>query len=277
MLLRRYGYTTIGFLSLAFACVDANAYCCVSPTSWLNGVYIGAFGGRAHTSHNHVRQTGVAFFPPVSGGPLVVNAHGHAKGATIGFGGLHIGYQLPGWRVGACSSLCLAPAVEAEAYFFTKTRHGDLSNPNDRLPEHDFLDSFPAHNQVYLLNAVFALKSSCSNLIYPYLGVGVGAMNVSIHHADSKQVAPPEPGVNHFNSHPNASRTVFAAQGKAGLSLCIMNNLRVFAEYRLLHANSSKYTFGSTKYPQHVPTTKFKVKFGSTNYNMWDLGIEYKF
>lgn len=279
-MLKRNGFTTIGLISLAIICADANAACCKqSMLSGYSGFYVGAFGGRTNASHPAVKQTGVALFRDAVGGPLFVDARGHAKGATIGFWGLHLGYQFSsGWSLGsACRPWCLIPGIEVEGFYFNKTRHAELINPTSRLPEHDFLDTFPAHNQVYLANAIFNLKAPCCSLLTPYVGIGIGVMNTHIHNAVSAQIAPPELDVNHFNSGKNASKGAFAVQGKVGLNLNIWNNFNLFGEYRALHVDNARFMFGSTRYPTHAATTNWRVKVNQTTYNMWSLGINYKF
>lgn len=281
-MLRRHGYT-IGLISLALITADANAACCKQPSpsllsGGLHGFYVGAFGGRSDAAHPRVKQTGVALFPDTAGGPLFVDARGKMKGATIGFWGLHLGYQWSGWGLGnSCRPWCLTPGVEVEGFFFNKTRHAEVFNPTTRLPEHDFLNTFPAHNQVYLVNAVFNLKAPCFDLLTPYVGVGIGVMNTYIHNANSLQIAPLEVGVNHFNSRRNASKGAFAVQGKVGLNLNIWNNFSIFGEYRALHVDNTRFMFGSTRYPDHAATTNWRVKFNETTYNMWSLGLNYKF
>jgi hypothetical protein len=49
------------------------------------------------------------------------------------------------------------------------------------------------------------------------VGAGIGAGVLSISDADSLQVSPREPGINHYNSNRNSSDVTFAAQVKAGL------------------------------------------------------------
>jgi hypothetical protein len=59
-------------------------------------------------------------------------------------------------------------------------------------------------------------------------------------------ITPGEPGINHFDSGPDASATAFAMQFKAGLKGEVARNLLLFAEYRHLTINPTQYTFGET-------------------------------
>ena len=263
-------------LSLTLGCSIANAETIVHQNvpSILDGTYIGIFGGGGHASNTNAAQNGTAFFPPAAGGPLAVHATGDI-GGNAAIVGAHIGYQWLGWVLDRDCLWRVAPAAELEGYYLHSIQQGDLINPTTRLPEHSFVDSFPIHAGVFLANAVFTLKNIQTNDFYPYVGIGIGAAHLSIRDADSSQVAPAEPGINHFNSNPSNSDWAFAAQGKAGFSFKIANNWRLFTEYRLLYVASSSYTFGSTVYPTHVPTTNWNVNLGHSYYNMGDVGIEY--
>ncbi|MHB1946979.1 MAG: outer membrane protein [Gammaproteobacteria bacterium] len=258
----------IGLLSLGL--ISSPAFAGTS------GFYLGVFGGGGALGNEHVTQTGIAFFPASRGGPLNVHASGDPSSNTVGIGGMHVGYEWhmcpPGRDVGIWN---IVPAVELEGYYLGVTQNGHLINPTTRLPEHNFKDNFPMNNGVILANGVFTLKTPYSNVITPYVGGGVGTAILSISGANSLQTAPAEPGINHFNSNTNASDWTFAAQAKVGLHFDLTCYCRLFAEYRYLYLSPTSYTFGATKYPTHVPTTKWNVNFASMNYNMGAAGIEF--
>jgi opacity protein-like surface antigen len=270
------GLALMGFISLTLAYTDANACTPQQPLCFPHGFYVGAFGGGGRSYNINASQQGTAFFPAAAGGPLAVNATNVVDGG-VGIGGLNVGYEWQKMSIYAGNmGWNFIPAVELEGYYLGTTLHGFLSNPTPRIPEHDFHDTFPINSGVLLANAVitFAVPET-PGIVYPYLGVGVGTSYISIHGANSAQIAPPEPGINHFNSGPNATNWTFATQGKAGLRFNLTCNLRLLAEYRFLYLSGTNYTFGATVYPTHVPTTKWKVHFGSTVYNMGALGLEY--
>lgn len=239
------------------------------PPSFIpQGTYVGIFGGWGHSGNNSVTQTGTAFFPPEQGGPLDIHATGDVGGSS-GIAGLQVGYLWPCWK-------CITPGVELEGYYLRTTQTGELDNPGTRLPEHTFDVSFPMNTGVFLVNGILTTTSPCTN-VSPYIGVGVGAAVVSISGADSFQRRPFEPGVNHFNGSPHANGWMFAAQGKAGLRFNFVENLQLITEYRLLYVASKSYTFGSTQYPNHVPTTKFNVNFNRMFHNLAVVGLQYSF
>lgn len=241
-----------------------------------NRTYVGAFGGGLYSNSTQVTQMGTAYFEEEVGGPLAVFARGKTKKNSAGFGGIQFGYELSQNPINCgCADWSLSPALEVEGFWYSHTKKGHLINPTNRLPEHDFNDSFPMDVGVYLSNVVFSLNNSCLGEFTPYVGGGVGATRISVKKARSIQVAPLEAGINHFNSDRCDSTWAFAAQAKVGLRYNICKALHIFAEYRYLYIDSSKYVFGSTMYPNHVPTSPWNVKVKNIHYNAFTVGIQY--
>ncbi len=270
----------VSLLSIMGICSAAQAYDCCNPCEpECSSFYISAFGGGGAALKTKIRQTGIAFFPEEEGGPLDVDARGSWRGANAALGGMNIGYRLQPRQFTDCG-LRFTPAVELEGYYLTRLNNdytGDLLNQLDldRLPEHDFINKLPMDGGVFLVNGVLAFNVPNFDAVQLYVGGGVGAAKTWINGASSIQVAPPEEGVNHFNSKRNDSNWAFAAQAKVGLRYELTCNWSVFAEYRYLHINSSNYTFGDTRYPDHVPTTSWKVKVRNLDYNLGVAGIQF--
>jgi opacity protein-like surface antigen len=240
-----------------------------------NGMYLGVFGGGGSSAHSNIRQAGTAFLP---GDPLNVNATGNSNSHSSGIGGAHLGYKWPKHLLGhGGSQWYLIPAVEVEGYYLGTTVKGELLDPTSRIPNHTFDDSFPMNTGVFLANIIFNFKSDNGCRFYPYLAGGVGFSTISISGANSSQINPAEPGINHFNSNTNSSSATFAAQAKAGLGFDVTTHWKFFAEYRYLYLSSSNYTFGSTQYPTHAQTTNWNAHINSMSYNMGALGIDYVF
>lgn len=248
--------------------------CCDQPGC--NRLYVGAFGGGLYSNSTKVIQQGTAFFTEAEGGPLAVYADGHTKSTSSGFGGVQIGYEWRDcpWNIG-CSDWTITPAAELEGYWYKQTKKGHLINTTDRLPEHDFLDSFHMDTGVYLANAVFSFNSCCLGSLTPYLGAGVGATRISISNASSLQTSPEEVGINHFNSDRSDSSWAFAGQIKAGLRYNFCESFHVFGEYRYLYVDASNYIFGSTVYDTHAPTSPWNVKVQNIRYNAFVVGVQY--
>ncbi len=236
------------------------------------GYYLGVFGGGGHVADVSTEQQAIVFFPATAGGPMAVDATGNS-GGTGGMVGMHLGYEWHGWDVDESSISTINPAVELEGYYLANKQHDYLYNPTELAPEHFFSDNFPMNTGVLLANSVFSFKTNY--FIDPYVGLGLGTAVISIVDATSAQTNPPEYGINHFNSHTDAYKWTFAVQAKAGIRYFLSKNLDIFAEYRLLYLNSTDYTFGSTQYPTHVPTTKWEVHIGDMAYSLGSVGFDY--
>lgn len=252
-----------GILLLALSCSTALAQ--EGPRS----SYVGLFGGAGRGSFGTVTQVGTALFPAVVGGPLDVHATGQPGTSGVGFVGLQIGHE---WSYGSG----LLPALEIEGLYLAGTQHATLDNPGPRLPEHTFDDTFPMHNAVLLVNGVLGFRTPYQ-AVTPYVGGGIGAAYISISDANSAQINPAEPGINHFNSDASSSAWAFAAQAKAGVRIAIGDRAYVFGEYRCLFVDSSDHVFGPTDYPTHVPTTNWSVHLGDMSYHLAAGGIGFKF
>jgi opacity protein-like surface antigen len=234
------------------------------------GVYVGVFGGGGSSTSTDVTQLGTAFFIEAQGGPLAVNATGRTDSGGVGFIGGQIGYELS-YRS------FVQPAFELEGFYLRAgTRRGTLNSPTDRLEEHTFDNSFSIRNSIYLANMVVSFPTLHPG-VTPYIGGGIGGARVSASDANSLQVAPPEAGVNHFNSNTDSSVWTFAAQAKAGVRVALGPHAYVFGEYRYLYVGSNDQIFGNTVYPDHAPTTAWTVRFDETSYHLGTVGIGVNF
>ena len=132
-------------------------------------------------------QTGYALYPtggkPDGLGPLFVYAGGNTSSKGTGLVGVQIGQE---WSVRSLSGngWGLLPAAEFEAYYLGDTQQGSLTNPTTRLPEHDFIVTFPMNSGVFIANAVISLQTPLPRL-HPYIGAGVGNAFVAIDGANS--------------------------------------------------------------------------------------------
>lgn len=249
--------------------------CCCCPSD--NRFYIGVFGGQLFPNSQKFVQLGTAFFAEDVGGPLTIDAHGHSKKKDIGYGGFQIGYEWRNNDCGCCSSWNLSTAAEFEALFYRHTYKAHLINPTVRLPEHDFANTFPTTFGVYLLNGVLSFNNcGCLGSSFtPYIGAGVGVANICIHKAKSEQVAPPELGVNHFDSDRTDTTWAFAAQAKAGIRYNFCERFHIFAEYRFLYIDHSRFLFGSTIAEGHAPTSTWNVDMKHQYNNAYAIGIQF--
>lgn len=237
-------------------------------------VYVGVFGGGGAVNSTDISQFGTAYYLELAGGPLAVNAFGTAESSSMGMVGGHIGYA---WGNNMGLHLPITPAVELEGYYMggAQLEAHDFSNDTARLPEHDFLVTYPLKTGVFLVNAVLNANDSVFGRFRPYVGVGIGSAVVSISGATATQLSPPEPGINHYNADPNDKAVTFAAQPKIGVHVDLSPRTRVFAEYRYLYLSQTSYTFGSTVVSGHVATSPWQVSINPQHYNMGTIGIDF--
>jgi hypothetical protein len=238
-------------------------------------VYVGIFGGGGTTNDFNVSQYGTAFYTEDVGGPLAVNAFGHTNSPSVWLFGAQVGYQAPNIMLDPRTHWMLAPAIELEGYTFNnKTFNGDLSNNTARLPEHDFLVSYPMRRNIFLTNFIFNFNNPCY-LLHPYVGFGFGGALVGISGADATQIDPPEEGINHYNGNASDKDTTFAGQFKVGLSYDINKCFSLFLEYRWLYVGSTHFAFGSTVYDGHPETSGWNVQMDPQRSNLGTIGIKY--
>ncbi|MBI5447094.1 MAG: hypothetical protein HY939_00005 [Gammaproteobacteria bacterium] len=257
--------------------ISTNVYAEVTTSKPLPAdIYIGGFAGGGSSTYVDLAQHGTALYSPGKGGPLSVNAYGKSDANASWIAGAHIGYKWAAFTDQNNRRWNFVPAAELEAYYLGNTLTGNnLNNETDRLAQHDFRVSFPMHTGVFLANAVLNVNHATLQKFHPYVGVGVGTAIISISGANSTQTTPAEPGINHYNSDPNASAWAFAAQPKIGVSFELANKTSLFVEYRFLYLSPNHYTFGSTQYSTHVGTTDWNVTMGPLCYNMGTIGIQF--
>ena len=244
-------------------------------TSTPSNVYIGVFGGGGSSNQFSADQYGTAYYFESMGGPLAVNGFGHVNNKSGWFFGAQLGYQAQERVFGIIPSWTLTPAAELEGFYLgKKTFSGTVANDTSRLPEHNFDVSYPTKRSVFLTNAVLSLNNPCF-MFHPYIGFGIGGAIARISGADSLQVAPQEPGVNHYNSNTSDTDSTFAGQIKLGLSYDFNKCVSIFAEYRWLYLASTHFTFGSTVYPTHAATSSWQVDLGPQRYNLGSVGLRF--
>ena len=261
------------YLLSALVCTFAAGPCLAADTPKDQGVYIGAFGGVGASIATSLQQRGAVHINEHFS--LPINARGSTNSSTrVSLGGAHIGYEWEGWRLGQ-SQWAVKPAAELEGIYIGK------HSPTGEMPVRPHAlgmqyVTVPMTAGLLMANAVFTIRTPYSDTILPYVGAGAGAAFLSIKGSDSAN--PSEPGINHFNSDPDASATAFAMQLKLGIKAKVQKNLHLFTEYRYLSIDSTSYTFGATDYPGlHLPTADWRVNMGRQKYNLFVAGLQYRF
>ncbi|KAF0096999.1 MAG: hypothetical protein FD144_5469 [Rhodospirillaceae bacterium] len=232
----------------------------------------GLFGGAGAASSVSARQEGGSYLPGPLNTRVGVDAQGRTGGEPVGVLGLQAGYEGKRQAFGP-SEWALKPAAEREGI------HIGQQPPVGAMPVNPGVlgtqdVTLPMTVGVVLANAVLTVQTPWSSRIFPYLGVGAGVARLSIQGANSTNTS--EPGINHFDSGPDASATAFALQFKAGVKGEVARNLLRFAEYRHLSINPTQYTFGETLLP-HLPTDSWAVSLGRQSYNLFVAGLQFRF
>lgn len=259
-------------LLFAFICSFEASVCFAADATDEQGAYIGLFGGFGSASSTSLRQEGGFYLPGPFGARVSVDANGETDAEHVALGGVQAGYEWRGWSFGQ-SAWGLKPAVELEGLYIGKhSPVGDMPITPGILGTQYV--TIPMTAGVLLANAVFTVQTPYSSRILPYLGVGAGLARVSIE--DAYSANPNEPGINHFDSNPDASDNALAMQFRFGLKGEVAENLRLFVEYRYLSINSTRYTFGETL-PPHLPTDPWNVSMGRQTYNLFVAGMQYRF
>jgi len=259
-------------LSCLLAGLTIAGSCLAKDASNDQGIYAGLFGGLGTAGSASLQQKGAVHLLPTRF-KLPIDASGYTDTPQVALGGVQIGYD---WnRHTPSSAWSLKPAAELEGIYLGKHTPVGTMPVTPRALGTQYV-SIPTTAGILLANAVLTIQTPYSDRILPYIGAGAGIAMVSIKGADSAN--PSEPGINHFNSDPDARDSALALQFKAGIKAAVQKNLYLFAEYRYLSINATRYTFGATDYPgQHLPTDSWDVRLGRQHYNLFVAGLQYQF
>lgn len=254
-------------VSLGSAAAQAND----TAATQTGGFYVGALAGVGAARSTDMQQRGAVHLLL---GKLPIDAKGPTESSTrTHLGGLQLGYEFDSWQ--HRPQWHITPTAELEAVYMGK------HSPTGEMPVHPaFLGmqyvTVPTQIGLAMLNAGLIFKTPYSEKVLPMLGIGAGAAFVSITGADSAN--PSEPGINHFNSDPDASDTALALQFKAGVKIRMSTRLDLLAEYRYLTIDATHYRFGETDYPgEHQPTDSWRLDMDRQQFNFFAAGFHYRF
>ncbi|MGA1675091.1 MAG: outer membrane protein [Pseudomonadales bacterium] len=257
----------------AITTLSLASVCTAGELSESSSLYVGAFGGLGSLDEVSMQQVGTVVTPnPIP--DIDVDARGSADSVAASVVGVQLGFEdrksyvfsSHGWRIGI--------GAEVEGLLLKAEPEGGLDIDPYLLGTQNV--SLPLEVGVVLVNAVFNIRAPHLVAMTPYAGFGLGYGAVFIDGSDSTN--PSEPGINHFNSAPDASSGGLAFQGKIGVRAAIFNSWSVFTELRHIQIASTEFKFGDTDYPgEHLPTTKWNVDLGKQQYNLWVAGVSYHF
>lgn len=236
------------------------------------GFYVGLTGGWGTTASTRLRQRGAVLLDHAR---LPIDADGSTGSHThVSALGLQLGHA---WRSRALgeTSWQWQPAVELEGLRIGKHAPVGTMPVRPRFLGTQYV-TIPMTSTAIMAGTVVTLRSPYSQRLLPYLGLGAGIARTSIEGSDSAN--PSEPGINHFNSDPDASDSAFALQARVGVSGEVHERLTLFAEYRHLSIAATRYRFGATDYPgEHPPTEEWDVDLGRQKFDLLLLGLRYRF
>lgn len=238
-----------------------------------HGFYAGLTGGWGTTASTRLRQRGTVLLGHSL--RLPIDADGSTGSHThVSALGLQLGHA---WRSRALgeTSWHWQPAVELEGLRVGKHAPVGTMPVRPRALGTQYV-TIPMTSTVVMAGGVVTLRTPYSQRILPYVGLGAGYARTSIEGSDSAN--PSEPGINHFNSDPDASDSAFALQARIGVSGEVHERLTLFAEYRHLSIAATRYRFGATDYPgEHPPTEEWDVDLGRQKFDLLLLGLRYRF
>ena len=107
------------------------------------------------------------------------------------------------------------------------------------------------------------------------LAPGLGGALSRINGASAFQIAPPEPGINHYSANTSDTAATFAGQATVGFNVTVTEHISLFATYQYLYLSSLNYTFGSTVAPGHAETSPWLTNMEPQSYNMGTIGIQF--
>ena len=240
-------------------------------------MYLGLFGGLGSNSTPKQIQSGTAYFPESQGGHFYVDAIGSASTQNPGgLGGGQIGKEIPG-QLQLSKDIHLTLATEFEGYYlYTNLTGNEVNNNTSQVDLDNFKTSLPINNGLFFGNVVFKFKHNTLESLQPYVGLGLGGSYMKVRNGQSEQISAPKPGINYFNSSPNAYAGAFAVQPKVGFFHALDKHWSISAEYRFLYIAESNMTFGSTVYSNHVATSNWNLFLGSQYINLGSIGLQYR-
>jgi opacity protein-like surface antigen len=258
------------FLGASLVLTNVSSAADISHT---RGIYIGVFGGVGILDETNMQQVGTVITSDIRITGINVDGRGSAESVVAPIAGVQFGYEFKQWDV-STSRWSVGVAAEIEGLYLAAEPEGVL-DIDPYLLGTQYV-SLPLNVGAVLVSAVLNLRTPLSEAVTPYAGVGAGYGAVSIRGSNSTN--PSEPGINHFNSEPDASSGGLALQAKIGVRGEVANNWSVFTEFRHIYIASTDYTFGQTDYPgEHLPTTEWSVNLGQQNYSVWVFGMGYHF
>ncbi|CAB4243636.1 conserved exported protein of unknown function [Methylacidimicrobium sp. AP8] len=236
-----------------------------NPFTVKSGLYAGIFGGAAFSNP----EFGSSAYPA----PVGLSVFTERGGIVNGMGGLLLGYEFAGNKIGDSWDFYWRPAVQLDAYYLGLTAAS--SGPGYGAPAVpgaiDMKENF---------NAGVITVDGLLNLYTPVLalhfGVGVGGAYISNSSASAVPNGGPAGGEQLLGAGITTDAGAFAAQGIAGIDRWIGKRWSVFIEYRFLLLTGTNFSFNGNP-AVFGPNQAVSQHFDQFTANLVLAGLRYKF
>lgn len=226
----------------------------LEPRKSPSGLNVAIFGGASIAQEEDAS---------IGSGP-VANQTYHPKDVIGGVGGIKIGYT---WDPALNSNYVdeggvkLMPAIEAEAFYLGWDTDGSVNAAPGGFPA-GTRASTTIDAAVFSINGL--MKFEIFERFRPYIGMGIGF--AYLNSSNGSLTAPPA-GL----SNADDTDVVLAAQGIAGLEVCLTENWALFGEYKFLYLNDASFSYSTT------PAGGYNEDYNYIGHNIVSAGVRYYF
>ncbi|VVM07350.1 hypothetical protein MAMC_01565 [Methylacidimicrobium cyclopophantes] len=236
-----------------------------NPFTVKSGLYAGIFGGGAFSNPEY----GYSAYPA----PIGLSPFTERGGIVNGVGGLLLGYEFAGNKIGDSWDFYWRPAVQLDAFYLGLTNAS--SSYGVGVPG---LPGTITNNENF--NAGVITVDGLLNLYTPLLmvhfGVGVGGAYISNSSASAVPAGGPFAGQNLLGAGITSDSGAFAAQGIAGIDRWIGKRWSIFVEYRFLLLTGTNFSFNGNP-AVFGPNQTVSQHFDQFTANLVLAGLRYKF
>lgn len=235
------------------------------PFTVKSGLYAGIFGGGAFSNPEY----GYSAYPA----PVGLSPFTERGGIVNGVGGLLLGYEFAGNKIGDSWDFYWRPAVQLDAFYLGLTAASN--GPGYGAP------AVPgAIDSKQNFNAGVITVDGLLNLYTPVLalhfGVGVGGAYISNSSASAVPNGGPAGGQNLLGAGINTDAGAFAVQGIAGIDRWIGKRWSIFLEYRFLLLTGANFSYAGNP-AVFGPNQMVSQHFDQFTANLVLAGLRYKF
>jgi opacity protein-like surface antigen len=136
--------------------------------------------------------------------------------------------------------------------------------------------------------ANFIVSTKINKMMQAYGGIGLGLSGVTLSDAQSLQTSPANAAVGyetttdnggglvtHFNSGPKAKDNLTFFQARFGAKAMITDHISFLIDMRAYYRGKADFTFGSTRYSDHAPTSNWDYRMNNNKGIMLSAGLNF--